>query len=296
MELQSSFQRRIVDVYGDEGRRWLDALPQTTDECARRWRLRIERPFHLSYNYVAPATRDDGSRFVLKIGVPGAENAHEIAALQHYDGMGCVRLLDADAARGAMLLERAEPGTTLADLAYDGDATRIAATVMRALRKTPPADYAFPSAGDWAVQLLAPNPDTLGPLPPRLVAKAQRLYGDLLASSGPYVLLHGDLHHGNVLRHGNEWVAIDPKGVVGEPAYECGALLFNPLPQIASWPDLPRVLARRIDILVDALGFDRDRIVGWGIARAVLSAVWSYEGHGRGWEPVMAVAAALDAM
>ena len=87
------------------------------------------------------------------------------------------------------------------------------------------------------------------PLPPRLVTEAQRLYVDLLASSAPAVLLHGDLHHGNILRHGEDWVAIDPKGVIGEPAYECGPLLFNPLPQVASWPDLPRVLGRRVDIL-----------------------------------------------
>lgn len=301
MELQATFQRRIIDVYGEEGRHWLDALPQTIDACSRRWRLRLEPPFHLSYNYAAPALRDDGTAVVLKIGVPGVENASEIAALRHFAGIGSVLLLDADPANGAMLLERADPGEPLMEgygalTITDPEATLIAAGVMRALWKSTPAGHAFPTAGDWAAQLLAATPEAAGPLPPRLVTEAQRLYVDLLASSAPPVLLHGDLHHGNILRHGEGWIAIDPKGVIGEPAYECGPLLFNPLPEVASWPDLPRVLGRRVDILADALGFERERIIGWGIARAVLSAVWSYEGHGSGWEPAIAIAEALEAI
>ncbi len=296
MEIDKTFRRRVIDVFGADGHRWLDTLSETIDECARRWRLRVESPFPLSYNYVAPAIRDDGTPVVLKIGVPGEENERESAALRCFFGAGSVRLIDADAELGAMLLERADPGTTLVTLPDDEEATLIAAGVMRALWTTPPADNAFPTAGEWAARLLAAAPDALGPLPPRLVAQAQRLYADLLASSAPAVLLHGDLHHGNILRHVEAWVAIDPKGVLGEPAYECGPLLYNPLPQIASRPDLPRVLRRRVDILADALGFDRERVIAWGIARAVLSALWSYEDHGRGWEPVMAVAEALDAM
>ena len=88
-------------------------------------------------------------------------------------------------------------------------------------------------------------------------------------------------------------MALDPKGVVGEPAYEVGALLRNPLPQLLTEPRPARVLARRVDQLAEELGFDRERIAGWGLAQAVLSAWWSFEDHGHGWELAIACAEVL---
>jgi streptomycin 6-kinase len=105
------------------------------------------------------------------------------------------------------------------------------------------------------------------------------------------VLLHGDLHHFNILAAERQpWLALDPKGVVGEPAYEVGALLRNPYPEFLTWPNLDRVLARRVNQLAEELGFDRERLVGWGFAQAVLSGWWSYEDHGHGWESGIALA------
>jgi streptomycin 6-kinase len=90
--------------------------------------------------------------------------------------------------------------------------------------------------------------------------------------------LHGDLHHYNILSAERQpWLAIDPKGIVGEPAYETGALIRNPVPQILSAPNLDRILARRIHQLSDELGYDRQRVYGWAVAQAVLSAWWTYE-------------------
>ena len=98
-------------------------------------------------------------------------------------------------------------------------------------------------------------------------------------------LLHGDLHHHNILAAGRQpWLAIDPKGIVGEPAYEVGALLRNPMPELLQSERPKRLLARRLDILSERLGFERERLVGWGTAQAVLAAWWSLEDHGRDWE------------
>ena len=106
-------------------------------------------------------------------------------------------------------------------------------------------------------------------------------------------LLHGDLHHDNILAAGDAWLAIDPKGVLGEPAYEVGALLRNFWDRDTSDAVRRQMSARRVAILAETLGFDRRRIAGWGVAQAVLSAWWSYEDHGHGWEWGMAAAAAL---
>ncbi len=95
------------------------------------------------------------------------------------------------------------------------------------------------------------------------------------------VLLHGDLHHENILAAEREpWLAIDPKGLVGEPAYEVGAWLRNPMPQLLDMPQPGRILARRINQLAEELGFDRARLRDWGLAQAMLSAWWSMEDSG----------------
>jgi streptomycin 6-kinase len=297
MDLPDSFVRTISEAFGAKGVAWLKRLPALVAECERRYALTILPPFALSYNYVAPAVRADGADVALKLGVPNPELLTEIVALRHYGGRGIVQLLDADEEQGILLLERLKPGTTLLSLADDEEATAIAAQVMGRLWRPPPAGHSFPSVARWAAGMARLRHEFdggSGPFPARLVALAEALFADLLGSMGGPVLLHGDLHHENILRAERQpWLALDPKGVVGEPAYEVGALLRNPLPQLLSWTRPERVQARRVDILAEILGFDRQRMVAWGVAQAVLSAWWSYEDHGHGWEPAIACAELL---
>ena len=134
-----------------------------------------------------------------------------------------------------------------------------------------------------------------GPFDAKLVETAESLFTDLLASTDKPVLLHGDLHHFNILSAGGGWLAIDPKGVVGEPAYEVGALLRNPTPHIFNEPELGRITARRLDILAEALVLDRERLRQWSLVQAVLSAWWGYEDGGdeADWQPTMYLASVL---
>ncbi|MFL6336534.1 MAG: aminoglycoside phosphotransferase family protein [Pyrinomonadaceae bacterium] len=185
--------------------------------------------------------------------------------------------MDVDAEWGALLLERLEPGTQLVALCEEEDeaATGAAAGVMKQLWRPAPAAHNFPTAADWGGGLRRLREHFgggTGPFPRRLLEEAESLFAELLASSEAPVLTHGDLHHGNVLAAARTpWLAIDPKGLVAEPAYEVGALLRNPLPQLLRWPDPVRVTERRIAQLSDELGFDRARVRGWGLAQAVLS-------------------------
>jgi streptomycin 6-kinase len=127
-----------------------------------------------------------------------------------------------------------------------------------------------------------------------MVERAEAIFADLLASSGAPMLLHGDLHHQNILAAERApWLAIDPKGLIGEAEYEVGALIRNPMPRLLALPDPTATLARRFDILTEALGFDRQRMVAWSYAQAVLSAWWTIEDHGHGWEPTIALAKRL---
>jgi streptomycin 6-kinase len=136
-----------------------------------------------------------------------------------------------------------------------------------------------------------------GPFPPMLVETAEALFAELIESMDEAVLLHGDLHHENILSAERQpWLALDPKGLVGEPAYEVGALLRNPWPRLLDEPDPGRILDRRLDQLAEELGFDRGRLLGWGLAQAVLSAWWSFESHGHGWEFAIGCAELLAAL
>jgi streptomycin 6-kinase len=293
--IPDDFVRTIVELYEASGIEWLKRLPAIIAKCEQRWSLTVMPPFvPLSYNYVAPAVRANGTDVVLKLGVPNPELLTEIEALRLHDGRGIVQLLEADWDLGALLLERLKPGTQLASLSDDEQTTAIAAQVMRQLWRPVPAEHPFPSVARWAagLQRLRHHFDAgTGPFPPNLVERAETLFTELISSMAESVLLHGDLHHFNILAAERQpWLALDPKGVVGEPAYEVGALLRNPMPEILSMPQPARILARRVDQLAEALGFDRARLIGWGVAQAVLSAWWSFEDHGHGWEPAIAVA------
>lgn len=278
----AAFGQTMREVYGEAGSEWIARLPALVAECAHRWSLVIGEPFALSYNYVVSAKTVGGDRVVLKLGFPCRELFSETAALRVYAGDGAVRLRDADESLGAMLLDHLDPGTELNASADDVQATVAAAKVMRALWKPVPVQHQFPSIQDWGrgfARLRDRFGGGTGPFEARVVDEAQELFESLAATSAEPVVLHGDLHHGNILRSGDGWLAIDPKGVIGEPAYEAGALLRNPHPWLWDQPDPVAITARRLDLLSAALGFDRERLRGWAIAQAVLSAWWTFEDH-----------------
>lgn len=293
-ELPSGFRRNVLGAFAN-GAAWLDSLPGVIRACEHHWRIAVETtPFELSYSYVAAARSAQGEDLVLKICVGGPELAYEVAALKAWSGGAAVRLLDYNLDLGALLLERLTPGRTLASLDDDEQATRIAAHVMRELWRPLTAGSAFPTTAQWAEglrRLRTRFDGGTGPFPRALVETAESLFRQLLASSEPPMLLHGDLHHFNILSAGRRpWIAIDPKGLSGERAYEVGALLRNPDVRLSTDVQVQR---RRLDVLGDELALDRDRMLGWGVAQAVLSAWWSYEDSGSIGESACACAEAL---
>jgi streptomycin 6-kinase len=110
---------------------------------------------------------------------------------------------------------------------------------------------------------------------------------ELLAGPREIVVLHGDLHHGNVLSAGSRgWVAIDPKHVTGERAYDFANIFCNPDLKVAIAPGR---LARQLTVVAEAADLDRTRLLKWVLAYAGLSAAWSLE-DGDDAEPALAIA------
>jgi streptomycin 6-kinase len=279
IEIPTVLAHNVVDTWGARGRSWLAALPALSAELASDWGLEVAGSAGpLSFHWVAAATLSDGSRAVLKLGPPEpGSGSTEAAALAAYAGHGAVRLLGSDPERGALLLERAMPGTPASALVPHDDEAATAAIiqVVRRLHRPPSADCPLPDLATlghaFTDHLRAGRGDAI----PRLwVQRAAGLFDELCASSPARVVLHGDLHHDNVLQATREpWLAIDPKGLVGDPGYETGALLYNP------WPDrrdreLLALVPARMAQLAAGLSMPLDRVVAWGFVKAVLSEVW----------------------
>ena len=241
------FVGNVTEAWGSAGADWLDSLPAILAEIEDRWCVRASEPFDLSYNYVAPAVRQDGAEVVLKLGVPNDHYRREVEALRIFGGRGAVRLLKSDPVLGAMMLERLKPGTCLGDMPDEKRATSIAAGVMKRLWRPAPGELPFPEVSEYegGLEWLGSQLDGMGPLPKPLVVRAEAMLRELLEESNDPVVLHGNLHPWNILSaERGPWLAIDPKGVVGDPAYELGPFIYS----LSLTQEEPaRVVARRLD-------------------------------------------------
>ena len=246
--------------------------------------------------HVAFVRRGD-NRAVLKVLKPGSDEALGPVMLAHYQGRSAVRVLGHE--QNAVLLERALPGTELTETVLagrDDEAARILCGVMADLHQDDPPPGPWPTVEDWGrafprYRAGAPHPE----VPADLLDRAEAEFMDLCASQGRRFLLHGDLHHENVLDGGDRgWLVIDPKGVIGELAYETGAGLRNPGGAEDLYND-PRHIAHRVRIVAETLGLPEQRILRWSFAQAVLSALWHAE-DGDGDEAVAATIVTAAAM
>jgi streptomycin 6-kinase len=207
------------------------------------------------------------------------ETRNEIDALALWDGDGAARLLGADPEIGALLLERLEPGTMLTEVARADDdaATIIAARVLRRLWRPLPERHCLRPLADWCAayernrEALSHGADGF---PAALFNHADALRDALLSTTTEPAVLHGDLHHFNVLRSGRDgWLAIDPKGLAGDRCFDVCQFFRNPIPHGVP----PSVNTRRLDIFCSELGLDRQRVKDWCLVHAVLDACWSFE-------------------
>jgi streptomycin 6-kinase len=291
MNLPEDFCTRISVTFPD-GAAWLKRLPYLVAAAARRWNLEPGTPVpNLSYNYVAPARRQDGTPCILKIGVPNRELTSEITALRLYAGDGACRLLEADADAGMLVLERLFPGTMLHEGGTDEEQTAVAARVMKRLWQPAPAAEPLIPLKEWFDELKELRPrfaNGTGPFPRRLVEATESLLPDLFAASGEQVLLHGDCHHFNILDSERGWLAIDPKGVTGPAGYDPTPLLFNPWEDFIHFPDAVEITQRRIRTLAEVLDLDPKNIHAWAVCHSLLSAWWDLTESNTGGEYSMA--------
>jgi streptomycin 6-kinase len=254
----------------------MQELQKRIETLTRRWSLTVEETKETETSIFLFGKRAN-QPIVLKVLRAAGDEWHSGEVLKAFDGNGVVRVYEHT--EGAVLLERVVPGDPLANLVLsdrDDEATDILAGVI--LNMGSPA----PPAGSVTVEQWARGFERyLGSsdnrIPRGLVHKARAWYLQLCASQSKRRLLHGDLHHDNILFDAARgWLAVDPKGVVGETEYEIGAALRNPVgrPDLFTQPDTIR---RRIERFAETLHLDARRMLRWAFAQAVLSAIWTWE-------------------
>jgi len=256
-----------------EGRRWLADLPRLASQCLDMWALIPGEPFLASnVSLVVPVTRADGSDAVLKIQFPHRESTGEADALQLWQGVGAVQLLEHNPELHALLIERCVPGVHLASIPADEALDVVVSLLPRLwISDTGTITSLAEEAAGWSSSLPGAWGRAGQPFDRRLLNAATDLLSELAISQGDPVLLHQDLHGDNILSAQREpWLAIDPKPLAGEREFGVASVVraheFGHSREAVRW---------RLDRLVGDLGLDRDRATAWSFAATL---AWSIEG------------------
>ena len=234
-----------------------------------RWRLVPDGEPLVTPSSVLLPVRSNGAPAMLKLATVDEERRGG-AVLAWWDGDGAARVLAREGA--ALLMERVDGSRSLAETARAGGddaATRVLCAVaarLHAPRPNPPPE-AHPLEA-WFAELWGVAERQGG-----VLARAAEAATSLLAEPREVVVLHGDLHHGNVLDGGGRgWLAIDPKGLLGERGYDFANIFCNPDLAVAIAPGR---LERQLDVVAEAAGLERERLLRWVLAYAGLSAAWT---------------------
>ena len=244
-------------------------------DSVRAWRVEVDRTIETDRSILVFGQRD-GRPVVMKIIKNQSDESESGAILEAFDGRGTIRVYERT--DGAMLVERAVPGHSLGTVVNGSDdqATRILASVIAKMSPRLLSCVAA-TVQEWGKGFDRYLATADVRIPKDLVLEARRLYFHLCESQIQVRLLHGDFHHDNVVFDRDRgWLAIDPKGVVGELEYEIGAALRNPWES----PELftaPATIEARVRCFCRELSLNADRVLSWAFSQAVLSAIWTIE-------------------
>lgn len=276
-----TLKQNIANLYGSKGTDWIANLPAIVKALATHWGLSEIIPVsNMTFNYVAKAILSTGDPVVLKISYDRQSIINEKHALIHLGLQGTIKPIDYHSKHNALLLQQAIPGITLESL-YRDNPDYVMDCYIETMGKIHHQlllkESNSPHIADWLKALDKPS---LYQIPPVLLNKAIELRNKMLSSPKPLIFLHGDLHHDNILKHGNEWLAIDPKGVVGEAEFEIAAFDFMYINELAVTVGVKNLFAQRIELLAQKSGLDGQRIKDWVFVRLILMAAWLIEDNG----------------
>lgn len=287
------FRRQVPQDRAD----WLRHLPRLVETLVGEWELRPDGAVRWGRcALVVPVVTATGPA-ALKVGWPHDEARHEHLALRHWAGRGAVRLIRADPARFALLLERLDPDRDLHGMPPE-PACAVVGSLLRELRV--PAPPQLPSTRAYAGRQVNDLATAPRGIPRRFVDQARSIAADLAhedATDEPASLLHTDLHYANVLAGARAtWSAIDPKPLGGDPAFEVAPVLHNRGAELGAGGSVRRSILRRFDIVCEHAQIDTERARAWTIVREVDDALDALARGAAGQERLGLAVAVVKAM
>lgn len=298
IEVPDYFQEKIRRCFREDGSKWLAGLPELLQECFQKWQLtEYRREENLSFHFICYGHSKRFGEVVLKTGVPHRELFTGIDTLRIYDGRLACRLYDADREKGIMLLERIVPGMRLKDEPDLRERIKAGAALVRNLPLPVSGQHEFPRFQDQMEKAFARarQEGNAGHEFISMLGLAEKLYLEIKLLNRPEVLLHGDLHHENILRDASgNWKVIDPQGRIGEQCLETGRFLLNEWEWFGRTGELDDIAAF-IDAFADALGESPRTIAICCFLDFALSSCWSLE-DGSGVEIIDKVLASMKSL
>jgi len=275
---KNTLVQNMENLYGENGKEWLSKLLTIFDALKKHWKLSSLTPVdNLTFNYVAKALLPSKQAVVLKIGYDKKAIADEMRALCHFEGASSIKLIDYNEENNALLLQQAIPGITLKSLypaQIDFVMDRYIETMQGLHSKNTLPKHSAIHISDWLKALDGASPNKL---PATLLSRAIELRNSLLKTSSTQLFLHGDLHLNNILKNNGQWLAIDPKGIIGDQEFEIAAFDFIHPTELNHKKHLNPLFNSRIENIARKSKLNSQRIKDWVFVRLLLSATWSIE-------------------
>lgn len=285
----------IIHGFGSSGEAWVDRYPELLKDCIERWNLKLlgTAAAGLAINVIFFCEDGGGRPVVLKIGHPHPEQTSEIIALRKYAGRHIASIIDWDAATGSFLMERVSPGDKFRNFSNDISRSQMQIPLFRHISIPAESVDGLPTYSEWVergFKQFRENHTSVSQNDPgreflTFIECAESAFASICVRHPKPYLLHGDLHHENILRSGPDgWLAIDPKGVIGPRVMECGRFLHNfivdEIPGVddirdATNDQILRVFKARFKTFSKLLDVNDSDIIAAGYVDLVLSTCWS---------------------
>ena len=309
IKIPELLRQNIITTFGSRGETWIYQLPSILEKYFAMWDLELfEQIEDLSFNYVVKVyQRSTQCVAVLKTGPHISGLRREKDILGYFGGGGAPKVLAFDQSDGVLLMEYIDRSQTLEhllarEMISDAQATTWAAQFISGLsqgRELPVPKMTAVEIWGLGFEKFQRENFRGVDFPMEALRKAETLFMQLQSTAKKNVILHGDLHHRNLLVTPEKSIYfIDPKGLLGDPVFEVGAFIRNPLDVLTSadrstsWLD--ETLRKRIEIFSEVLGVSQYRVWGWSYAQCVLASIWSIEDQDLKWKKWLQVAEALQ--
>jgi streptomycin 6-kinase len=283
LRVPAALRASHATYFGNATAAWIRSLPNQVSRWQQEWQLRLDGlPQSGAVALVVPVIRADETPAVLKLQPVDEETRGEPIALASWAGDGAARLLESDGASGSMLLERLDAHRSLGSMP-EAQAISVIAALLRHLNRLP-APAQLRRLHDIANRMVADAPAIVAKAvhadERSLLTTCTARLAELLTEPVARCLLHWDLHYDNVLaRLGDQeqWAAIDPKPLAGDPGFELLPALWNRWEEVTATGDTRRAVLRRFDLMINVQCLDGERAAIWTLARVLQNALWDFE-------------------